>query len=613
MRRNFSIHRPYNQSMALAAESPRAEYQTRLGERQQALLRAEATHRRIGSWRLLLFFTAVVLAWLAWVRHAVSAWVILLPLAGFIALIIYHSRVAEQLRLAQRAIRFYLRGLERLDDQWIGKGESGERFRNPSHPYADDLDLFGVGSLFELLSTARTRGGEATLAQWLAAPASPDEVLARQAAVEELRDQVQLREDLAVLGENFRTGVHPEALAAWGSAPRIPFPRFLEVLAPGLALVMVALIIALFTTGLPAVRIALLVLAGLEGALVLPLRARIAEVTSAAEQPGHDLELLSAVLARFEATDFHAPKLAALRAALQVEGQPASRRIGRLQTLIDLLNSRDNVVVRAFGPLVLWTTQIAFALERWRAVSGVAAGQWLQAVGELEALCALAGYAFEHPGDPFPEITQSGTVFQGDSIAHPLLPAAACVRNSVSLAGNHNLLVISGSNMSGKSTLLRTVGVNTVLALAGAPVRAQKLSLSALHLGASIRVTDSLQGGTSRFYAEITRLRDIVQLAETRPTLFLLDELLNGTNSHDRGIGAEGVVRGLLRRQAIGIVTTHDLALTAIADSLAPTAENMHFEDHLQGGVITFDYRIRPGVVRKSNALELMRAVGLEV
>jgi DNA mismatch repair ATPase MutS len=175
------------------------------------------------------------------------------------------------------------------------------------------------------------------------------------------------------------------------------------------------------------------------------------------------------------------------------------------------------------------------------------------------------------------------------------------------------LVVISGSNMSGKSTLLRTTGVNTVLALAGAPVRAEALTVSPLQLGASIRINDSLQAGASRFYAEITRLRDILALADKGPVLFLLDELLNGTNSHDRRIGAEGVVRGLVRRNAIGLVTTHDLALAAIADSLSPQAANKHFEDHLENGVMTFDYRIQPGVVEKSNALELMRAVGLDV
>jgi DNA mismatch repair ATPase MutS len=198
-------------------------------------------------------------------------------------------------------------------------------------------------------------------------------------------------------------------------------------------------------------------------------------------------------------------------------------------------------------------------------------------------------------------------------MAHPLLPESRSVRNDLGLSQNMRLVVISGSNMSGKSTLLRTTGVNTVLALAGAPVRADALTVSSLQLGASIRINDSLQAGASRFYAEITRLRDILALADKGPVLFLLDELLNGTNSHDRRIGAEGVVRGLVRRNAIGLVTTHDLALAAIADSLSPQAANKHFEDHLENGVMTFDYRIQPGVVEKSNALELMRAVGLDV
>jgi len=198
-------------------------------------------------------------------------------------------------------------------------------------------------------------------------------------------------------------------------------------------------------------------------------------------------------------------------------------------------------------------------------------------------------------------------------MAHPLLPNSRSIRNDLYLSHAMQLIVVSGSNMSGKSTLLRTTGVNTVLALAGAPVRAESLTVSALQLGASIRINDSLQAGASRFYAEITRLRDILALADKGPVLFLLDELLNGTNSHDRRIGAEGVVRGLVRRDAIGLVTTHDLALAAIADSLGSNAANKHFEDHLENGVMTFDYRIQPGVVEKSNALELMRAVGLNV
>jgi DNA mismatch repair ATPase MutS len=188
------------------------------------------------------------------------------------------------------------------------------------------------------------------------------------------------------------------------------------------------------------------------------------------------------------------------------------------------------------------------------------------------------------------------------------------VRNDLELGQTPALLVVSGSNMSGKSTLLRSVGMNTALALAGAPVRARSFRVSPVQVGACMRVADSIQAGTSHFYAEVLRLKLLVDLGgRGMPLLFLLDEILHGTNSHDRRIGAAALVRGLLKQGAIGLVTTHDLALARIADELAPSAANVHFVDHLQDGRMVFDYRIRPGVVQKSNALALMRAVGLAV
>jgi DNA mismatch repair ATPase MutS len=238
----------------------------------------------------------------------------------------------------------------------------------------------------------------------------------------------------------------------------------------------------------------------------------------------------------------------------------------------------------------------------------------LAAVGEFEALNSFASYSYEHPDDPFPEIVEGTTIIDGNELGHPLIPQAQGVRNSVRLGAGPSMLIVSGSNMSGKSTFLRTVGTNTVMALAGAPVRARSLTIAPLQIAASIRIQDSLQAGASKFYAEITRLRQIVELTkEELPVLFLLDEILHGTNSHDRKIGAEGVVRGLVARKAIGFVTTHDLSLTQIVDELGSRAANVHFEDHLQDGKMTFDYKLRPGVLQKSNALELMRSVGLEV
>jgi DNA mismatch repair ATPase MutS len=255
------------------------------------------------------------------------------------------------------------------------------------------------------------------------------------------------------------------------------------------------------------------------------------------------------------------------------------------------------------------------AIEAWRQECGPNIARWIAAVGEFEALCSLACFAHERPETTFPELIEGGgLLFEAEALSHPLIDAETAVPNDVKLGGDCGLWIVSGSNMSGKSTLLRAVGINSVLAWAGAPVTCGRLRLSALRIGASIRVNDSLVDHRSRFYAEINRLRDIVDLARAGlPTLFLLDELLSGTNSHDRRIGAEALIRGLVERGAIGLVTTHDLALADIAQTVGGRARNVHFEDYLEGGEIRFDYRLRPGVVERSNALELMRAVGLDV
>jgi len=278
------------------------------------------------------------------------------------------------------------------------------------------------------------------------------------------------------------------------------------------------------------------------------------------------------------------------------------------------LDARRNQLFAPLAAIVLWATQLTRSIEAWRAECGASVARWLATVGEIEALCAFATFAYEHPGHPFPEIKEGAALFESDGLGHPLLPTLRCVRNDLRLGGDLRVLVVSGSNMSGKSTLLRSVGANALLALAGAPVCAHRLRLSPLALGASMRIQDSLETGTSRFYAEITRMRRMIERASDGvPLLFLLDEILAGTNSHDRRIGAEAVVRGFVERGAIGLVTTHDLALARIAEALAPRAANVHFEDQLQDGQMSFDFQLRPGVVQKSNALALMRAVGLEV
>jgi DNA mismatch repair ATPase MutS len=307
--------------------------------------------------------------------------------------------------------------------------------------------------------------------------------------------------------------------------------------------------------------------------------------------------------------------LTGLQGELNTGGMPASRAIRRLHFLVELHDWQHNQFFAPVAAAFLWGTHLAWAIESWRRAHGHQVRRWLTIVGEFEALSSLSAYRYEHPGDQWPEIVTGPAQFEATRMGHPLIPAARAVPNDVRLSNEETqLLVVSGSNMSGKSTLLRTIGVNAVLAHAGAPVRCAQLRLTPLALGATLRIQDSLQEGRSRFYAEITRIREVADLSTGPvPLLFLLDELFQGTNSHDRLIGAAGLLRSLLDRSAIGLITTHDLALTAIADDLAPRAVNAHFEDRFEGGEMRFDYRLRPGRVTRSNAIALMRAVGLDI
>jgi hypothetical protein len=586
-------------------------YNDRLNQRHQSLKELLRRVRLVGYMRGAAGLLIPAMLWLAFVPHLVSGWLTFIPVAAFLVLNRHYEDVHVKLSRANRAIEFYERGIARIEGRWMGEGITDARFADSTHLYANDLDIFGKGSLFDLLCTARTRSGQETLANWLCNPESRSEILRRQDAIDELRNNLDLREELAVFGPN-RTAIDFDLVPEWALRPSVLHSPLARMAAP---------LLVAFTLGtigywhwLSAGVSLLSVAVTAQTAFALLYRARVSEVISAIHEPAGELRLLQIPLARLERESFSSPKLCELKIALQTAGKSASQQIGSLLGIVEMLEYRRNPTVGMFLPVFLWSTQLAFAAEAWRRRHSEHLQSWMNIAGEFEALCALAGYAFEHPEYPFAEILEGGPCLNGKELCHPLLPRSQFIANSISLGADLQLLMVSGSNMSGKSTLLRTVGVNLVLAQAGAPVCAEQLKCSLLTIGATLRVQDSLQNGRSQFYTEIRRLKEIMSLAETgAPVLFLLDEILHGTNSHDRAIGAEAVVRGLVERNAIGLVTTHDLALAKVADALAPRAANVHFEDHLENGEMIFDYHLRNGVIRKSNALELMRAVGLKI
>jgi hypothetical protein len=563
----------------------------------------------MGNFRVFFLFGLLAPAAALCRSEVAWAWVLMILLLGLLLTGIRHIQIENARSAARRGIRFYQSGLERLDGTWLGKGSPGMEFLDPHHPYAADLDMFGVGSLFELVNATHTQIGRTTLAAWLLEPASLQEIVTRQEAIKEMSPKVDFRERLGILAAEAQAWIPTESLISWARQPRILNSNPVRV--------------AAFC--LPWLNLALLIvgqwpwcLAGLavQYAAAQFYKRRVQNVTRTVGVVQHDLKCLAGMFEYLEAENFNSERLRRVDAGDPSGGLCASEAIQRLATLYSWIASRGNPVIVAISGWFLLETQVAFAVEAWRAQFGMMVEPWLRRLGEIEALSSLAGYAFEHPADPFPEILPASAPaqIQAEGLKHPLMVEARCVGNDVSLGPSHRLMVVSGSNMSGKSTYLRTIGVNLALALAGAPVRAQKFRLTHLRIGASIRTLDSIQEGTSRFYAEITRLGQIAKLAgEGTSLVFLLDEILGGTNSHDRRIGAGCVARTLVERGALGLITTHDLALAQIAEEIQPPGANYHFQDQILNGKMSFDYRLRPGVVQKSNALELMRLVGLDV
>jgi hypothetical protein len=592
---------------------PKAEYEKRLEKYLNVIAEKDRVHLRVGYAKLAVIASGMLLLWSVLANHLPPAFWLIVPIAAYLLLTILHGRVLRAKARANTAADFYRKGIARIEDRWAGGGQTGERFRDTNHVYAEDLDLFGPGCLFELLSTARLPMGESRLANWLCEGSEIGAILERQKLLVELKERLDLREDLAVTGEDLRARLNPESLIDWAEGKSILPEEAWRVIAASLAIAAGA---GLFYYLETATLWPLLSVMAVEAVVLAWLRRKAHTVIEGVDCNAEGLLLFSEILERLECEPLVSPRLREFAAELKGENEPASQAIRKFARIVYWIDASDGVLAKMAELPFLYSVQIGMAAEAWRRRWGAKLRRWAELTGEMEALLSLATYSYEHPSDPFPEFVGAKEglgFFDGEELGHPLIAAEKSVRNSVRLDAQTRVLLVSGSNMSGKSTLLRVVGINTVLAMAGAPIRAKRLQLTPLKIGTRIRSTDSLQEGRSSFYTEILHIRKVFEAANgVVPMVFLFDELLEGTNSKDRRIGAEGLIQGLLKRRAIGIVTTHDLALTEIAATVGNVMRNMHLEDQVVDGKMRFDYKLREGVVEKSNALELMRLIGLD-
>jgi hypothetical protein len=503
------------------------------------------------------------------------------------------------------------RHLMRLSSAWTELPNRGEALLPQTHAYAWDIDVVGPGSLFQRIDVTHTVHGERALADWLGRPANPDVIRARQQAVTELAAQIDLRQELEAA-----------ALLASGGEKLDgrPFRQFAEL--PSLFERHVWLGAAICALPVMTLLAYLLLPVGL---WLVPLGAQVALLvaTGRATKEAFDLaaarqgvaEAFERMLALVERASWQSPLLRELQARLRVEGTSPSAHMRSLKSWTSLIELRRQFLIYVFvNPLTLWDLHVLWGLSRWNARVGRRTADWFAALGELEALCSLATLAFCEPEARMPEIGAPGAAFSAEKLGHPLIVSDVRIDNDLRIAGPGCALIVTGSNMAGKSTLLRAVGINAVLALAGGPVCAASLRLPVVRLRASVRTQDSLQQGASYFHAELQKLRAVVDDAAAQPPiLFLLDELLRGTNAHARHIGARAVLLHLIERGALGMVATHDVALSALEQEYPGRVGNVHFTDVVADGEMRFDYRLREGVVKTSNALRLLALAGIDV
>lgn len=576
---------------------------------------------KISRARLSVFLVAfAVLIWTL-VRGRSPSWFALDAglFVAFGALVAWHARVEDRVAWHEALRVVAARGAARVRRSWddLPPAEAPSAIDIAHHPYAIDLDLFGRASLFQWLGPAATARGSFHLASWLLQPAAPDVVRGRQTAVSELSALDDWREQLAAHGEMAREARQQEInrFLEWAEAPH------------GGALAIYS--VAVFLTLAIWILFALFLLDIVDAAFwLIPLVAGLAlsfanakRMYTAFDRAGagqHALARYAALFEHITAARFTTPQLQTIQARLSVDGDAAAACMRKLNRILGFAELRSGAAILHFPiqAFTLWDFHVLFALERWRAKTGMHVREWLEALGEIDGLCALAAARRDNPDWCMPELHAERRV-QGEALGHPLIDDRRRVSNDVEVGPPGSLLLVTGSNMSGKSTLLRAIGLNTVLAQAGGCVCARQLRLPPCDLQSSIRVQDSLELGVSYFMAALARLKGVVDAAEHQPKdrvlLYLLDEILQGTNSAERSLAVRAVARHLLDAGAIGVMTTHDLSLAG-EEPLKSSAVLVHFTEAVdERGTMTFDYRLRSGLATSRNALRLMQMIGISL
>lgn len=596
----------------------RRTFETRIEQFQQLAQQFQAKYNQISTIRLLVFLATIIGTYYAYqfAQHwAAGVGTFVLGMGVFVGLIKQHNRIVYQ--------RNHYRFLQKINEAEIKRQENklkdfaeGKQYLSSGHFYASDLDIFGKHSIFQLLNRTTTQLGEKNLAQWLLAPARIQEVKQRQEAVEELKNDIEWRQDFEARGKHGQEeGLAIEQLFDWGKQPAKILPKkwliTMTYVMPVVSLVAFVAMLLGFTT-----YHVLFIPVFINGFLLGGSFKDIQNIHNKTSKSSATLKSYTQLLKSIEEANFSSEKLQKIKGLTASAEGTASQKISKLASILASLDQRQNLLFIFFANfLFLWDVIWTARLEKWRQTTRREIVGWLKAINQMEALNSLAGYTYANPAHQMPVISDKDYIIDAINLGHPLINAQERITNTMKLEGLGNSMVITGSNMSGKTTFERTVGVNIVLALAGAPVCADSFTVSPMQVFTSMRTQDSLEENISSFYAELKRLKQLIDHLENNPRLpviYLLDEILKGTNSQDRHLGAKALVFQLHGHKATGLVSTHDLEL-GILEEQTNFIQNYSFNSQINGDQILFDYKLTPGICRSFNASKLMQNMGIEI
>jgi len=495
---------------------------------------------------------------------------------------------------------------------------NGEYFRNEGHNFSNDLDIFGAKSVFHYINRSHTSIGQKTLASQLES-ASERAIQAafiqlRQQAVLELTPALDLRQNIQVHGKQISDSAKRlDALSVLLEEPQYISQKRLLITTIRVAPVITLALFILLGLGIPwPIPVAAFIIQTIFNRRYQKKNNRIYLLTS---RNARILKAYASIIAEIENSDFSSTLLQELRRGLSYEERPASYYIHKFSRIFSFFELRQSELLHFFlDNLLFWDMHCIFFIEKWKQKIAPKLLLWFDSIGQFEALASMASLYFNHPEWVLPEIKEGEFSFAASSLGHFLIPKGERVNNDISLQGNGNILVVTGPNMAGKSTFLKTVGVNLALALAGGPVCALSCSFVPVRLYSSMKISDSLDKNLSLFYAELQRLKIILSASkEKEPIFFLLDEILKGTNALDRQMGAFALLKQLTALGASGIVATHDLELTKLEKEHPGKIMNCHFDGLVEGDQLIFDYRLKKGRCMSFNALVLMRRIGIDI